>query len=81
MNTLELEAYKAALAREVLNINNQEVLDTIKRYYTEKWKSDQCSLSDRCQRGPKTVAGLEKRFDEGEYVSEEEMEEFYNALQ
>lgn len=30
MNTLELEAYKAALAREVLNINNQEVLDTIK---------------------------------------------------
>ena len=30
MNTLELEAYKAELAREVLNINNQEVLDTIK---------------------------------------------------
>ncbi len=60
MNTLELEAYKAALAREVLNINNQEVLDTIKRYYTEKWKSAQCSLSDRCQRGPKTVAGLRK---------------------
>ena len=32
MNTLELEAYKAALAREVLNINNQEVLDTIMKY-------------------------------------------------
>ena len=59
MNTLELEAYKAALAREVLNINNQEVLDTIKDII-QKWKSDQCSLSDRCQRGPKTVAGLRK---------------------
>lgn len=30
MNTLELEAYKAELAREVLSIDNKEVLDDIK---------------------------------------------------
>ena len=30
MNTLELEAYKAELAREVLNTNDPDVLDTIK---------------------------------------------------
>ena len=29
----------------------------------------------------KQLQDSEKRFDEGEYVSEEEMEEFYNALQ
>lgn len=36
MNALELEAYKAELAREVLNTNNQEVLDSIKGYHTKR---------------------------------------------
>lgn len=77
MNTLELEAYKAALAREVLNINNQEVLDTIK---------DIIQRSGNLTNAPYQIGVKEARkqlqdFDEGEYVSEEEMEEFYNALQ
>lgn len=45
MNALELEAYKAELAREVLNTNNQEVLDSIKGYHTKRWVYE-CSLFD-----------------------------------
>lgn len=81
MNTLELEAYKAELAREVLNINNQEVLDTIKDVIrkSEDLSSTPCRMGVREAR--KQLQDSEKRFEEGEYLSEEEMEEFYNALQ
>ena len=44
MNTLEWKLIKAALARRVLNINNQEVLDTIKDIIQRGGKSDHVSL-------------------------------------
>ena len=81
MNTLELEAYKAELAREVLNINNQEVLDTIKDIIQRSGNLTNAPYQIGVKEARKQLQDSEKRFDEGEYVSEEEMEEFYNALQ
>ena len=81
MNTLELEAYKAALAREVLNINNQEVLDTIKDIIQRSGNLTNAPYQIGVKEARKQLQDSEKRFDEGEYVSEEEMEELYNALQ
>ena len=81
MNTLELEAYKAELAREVLNINNQEVLDTIKDVIRKGEELTNTPYRMGVREARKLLQDSEKRFEEGEYVSEEEMEEFYNALQ
>ena len=75
MNTLELEAYKAALAREVLNIN------TIKDIIQRSGNLTNAPYQIGVKEARKQLQDSEKRFDEGEYVSEEEMEEFYNALQ
>uniref|UniRef100_UPI0032EC3B12 hypothetical protein n=1 Tax=Bacteroides cellulosilyticus TaxID=246787 RepID=UPI0032EC3B12 len=73
MNTLELEAYKAALAREVLNINNQEVLDTIKDIIQRSGNLTNAPYQIGVKEARKQLQDSEKRFDEGEYVSEEEM--------
>ena len=81
MNTLELEAYKAELAREVLNINNQEVLDTIKDVIRKGEDLTNTPYRMGVREARNLLQDSEKRFEEGEYVSEEEMEEFYNALQ
>ena len=74
MNTLELEAYKAELAREVLNINNQDVIRKGEDLTNTPYRMG-------VREARKLLQDSEKRFEEGEYVSEEEMEEFYNALQ
>lgn len=79
MNALELEAYKAELAREVLNTNNQEVLDSIKDIIQRgEYMNAPClmDISEAKQR----LQNSEARFKKGEYISEELMEEFYNKL-
>lgn len=80
MNTLELEAYKAELAREVLNIDSKEVLDTIKEVIRMNADMDTpCRMS--INEVKQQLQDSEKRFNEGVYLSEEEMKEFFNALQ
>ena len=79
MNTLELEAYKAELAREVLSIDNKEVLDDIKEI-----KLNGTGHNSPCRMNFSEVKqhlqASEKRFDAGEYISEEQMEELFNSL-
>lgn len=80
MNTLELEAYKAELAKEVLNTNDPELLDTIKDIMRRSIDTaSPCCMSVR--EAKRQLQNSEKRFEKGEYIREEEMENFYNALQ
>lgn len=80
MNTLELEAYKAELAREVLNTNDPDVLDTIKDIMRKSGnKENPCRMS--IKEAQKQLQDSERRFEKGEYIREEDMEDFYNALQ
>lgn len=79
MNTLELEAYKAELAREVLNTNDLDVLDTIKDVMRKSGNNKSpCYMSIKEVR--KRLQDSERRFEKGEYIREEDMEGFYNAL-
>lgn len=80
MNTLELEAYKAELAREVLNTNDLDVLDTIKDVMQKSGNNESpCCMSIKEAR--KQLQDSERRFEKGEYIREEDMEDFYNTLQ
>ena len=80
MNTLELEAYKAELAREVLNTNDPDVLDTVKDIMRKSGNNENpCRMS--IKEAQKQLQDSERRFEKGEYIREEDMEDFYNALQ
>lgn len=80
MNTLELEAYKAELAREVLNTNDPDVLDTIKDIMRKSGNNENpCRMN--IKEAQKQLQDSERRFEKGEYIREEDMEDFYNALQ
>ena len=79
MNTLELEAYKAELAREVLSIDNKEVLDDIKESIL-KGTGHNAPCRMNFSEVKQHLQASEKRFDAGEYISEEQMEELFNSL-
>ena len=79
MNTLELEAYKAELAREVLSIDNKEVLDDIKEIIL-KGTGHNAPCRMNFSEVKQHLQASEKRFDVGEYISEEQMEELFNSL-
>ena len=79
MNTLELEAYKAELAREVLSIDNKEVLDDIKEIIL-KGTGHNAPCRMNFSEVKQHLQASEKRFDAGEYISEEQMEELFNSL-
>lgn len=80
MNTLELEAYKAELAREVLSIDNKEVLDDIKEIIL-KGTGYNVPCRMNLYEVKRHLQASEKRFEAKEYISEEQMEEFFNSLQ
>lgn len=77
MNAIELEAYKAELAREILNINDRDILNAVKEAIQKK-KEIPCLMS--VSTAKLHLAASEERFRRGEFVSEEAMDEFFQAL-
>ena len=57
------------------------MLDTIKDIIQRSGNLTNAPYQIGVKEARKQLQDSEQRFDEGEYVSEEEMEEFYNALQ
>lgn len=47
MSTMELEAYKAELIRELLEVNSHETLDKVKRVLSN-WKARNTTVSMPC---------------------------------
>ncbi len=80
---MELEAYKAELARAVLNVDDYAVLDSVKvalsgREYFAHTYDAPCQMSLAEVKAKLNESN--QRFERGEYVSEEEMELFFDAL-
>lgn len=59
MTTMELEAYKAELAREILMSDSRELLDKVKRLLRKEAKAEE-------QIKPYTLEELNARIDEAE---------------
>ncbi len=80
MNSMELDAYRAQLVRDILDTDDYDVLQSIKNILTinNKCSAPPCRMSDEDVRN--YLAQSEQRFAKGDYVSEEEMEVFYETL-
>ncbi len=83
MKAIEIEAYKARLVREILNIDDYSVLESVQAILST---SDALARSYNapCQMSIEDVKSnllqSEQRFDRNEYATEEDMEVFFDTL-
>lgn len=72
MNTLEMDAYKAELAREILLTDNWNLLDKVKRLISREAKKREAALKE--QEGEMTkeeiLSDLEEAFQTAKLVRE-----------
>ena len=81
MTTMELEAYKAELAREILTTDNWHVLDEVKRVLGKIRKQSQAEEAKRKLKSELREALQEVKDAEKNKVSMSTMEDLYAELE